>query len=79
MSIIYFIIIGGVAGWLAGRIMRGRAFGIFWNIILGIAGGVIGGWAFGLLGLASDGSMIGSLVTALVGAIIVLAIARSLR
>lgn len=75
MGFLYFIIIGAVAGWLAGRIMKGGGFGLLLNIVLGIIGGAVGGWLFGILGLSSDGSLIGSLITSVVGAIAVLFIA----
>jgi uncharacterized membrane protein YeaQ/YmgE (transglycosylase-associated protein family) len=71
MGWIWWIIIGAVAGWLAGKLMRGGGFGFLVNLLVGIAGGVIGGWVFGLLGI-SAGGVIGSLVTALVGAILLL-------
>ncbi|MEN6588662.1 MAG: GlsB/YeaQ/YmgE family stress response membrane protein [Proteiniphilum sp.] len=71
MGWIWWIIIGAVAGWLAGKLMRGGGFGFLVNLLVGIAGGVIGGWVFGLLGISSGG-IIGSLVTALVGAILLL-------
>ena len=71
MSFIWFLIIGAVAGWLAGRIMRGEGFGVIVNIIVGCVGAVLGGWIFGLLGFSSSG-LIGSLITALVGAIVLL-------
>ena len=72
MNWLWFIIIGAVAGWLAGKIMRGGGFGLLINLVIGIVGGVIGGWVFGLLGIGPDGSIIGSLVTSLVGAILLL-------
>ena len=50
---IYAILIGALAGWLTGKIMRGEGYGILINIILGIAGGIIGSLVFGLLGLAT--------------------------
>ena len=71
MNIIWFLLIGGVAGWLAGLIMKGKGFGILANIIVGIIGGIIGGWVFGVLGIGGE-SLIWSLITALVGAIILL-------
>ncbi|MFC1799394.1 GlsB/YeaQ/YmgE family stress response membrane protein [Candidatus Eisenbacteria bacterium] len=71
MGIILYLLIGAVAGWLAGLIMKGRGFGLFGNIIVGIIGGFIGGFLFGVLGFTSAG-MIGSLVTALVGAVVLL-------
>lgn len=74
MGFLWYIIIGIAAGFLTGKIMRGGGFGVIINLILGIAGGVLGGWAFGLLGIAASG-IIGSLITATVGAILMLWIA----
>jgi len=79
MSFIYFIIIGGIAGWLAGKIMKGGGFGLVMNIVLGIIGSVVGGWVFSFFGLSTDGGIIGSLVTALAGAVIVLYVARLIK
>ena len=53
MSFIWYIIIGIVAGFLAGKIMRGGGFGLVINLLLGILGGVLGGWVFALFGLAA--------------------------
>ena len=74
MSFIWYIIIGIVAGFLAGKIMRGGGFGLVINLLLGILGGVLCGWVFALFGLAASG-LIGSLITSTVGAILVLWIA----
>ena len=63
-----------MAGFLAGKIMRGGGFGLVINLLLGILGGVLGGWVFALFGLAASG-LIGSLITSTVGAILVLWIA----
>ena len=71
MGFLWFIIIGIVAGFVAGTLMRGGGFGILVNLVVGIIGAVLGGWVFGLLGIATTG-IIGSLVTATVGAIILL-------
>ena len=73
MGFLWYIIIGIAAGFLAGKIMRGGGFGVIINLILGIVGGVLGGWVFGLFGIAAG--IIGSLITATVGAILVLWIA----
>lgn len=79
MDFLYFILIGAVAGWLGGQFMKGTGFGLLGNIVVGIIGGFLGGFLFGLFGLSSDGSMIGSLVTATVGAIVLLYIAGLLK
>lgn len=72
MGWLWFIIIGGVAGWLAGNIMRGGGFGLLVNIIVGVVGALIGGWVFGVLGIGTGDGLIGSLITALVGSILLL-------
>ncbi|BBD45736.1 MAG: GlsB/YeaQ/YmgE family stress response membrane protein [Petrimonas sp.] len=72
MGWLWFIIIGAVAGWLAGNIMRGGGFGLLMNIVVGVVGALIGGWVFDLLGIGTGDGLIGSLITALVGAILLL-------
>lgn len=68
-----WIVIGGIAGWLAGKLMKGGGFGIVVNVLLGIVGSVVGGWLFGLAGITAGG-IVGSLASATVGAIVLLAI-----
>ena len=75
MELLYFLIIGGIAGWLGGQIMRGGGLGILGNIVVGIIGGIIGGWLFGLLGISAGGGLVGSIITAAVGAVVLLWIA----
>ena len=53
MTMIYAIVVGLIAGWLAGQVMRGGGYGIIVDILLGLVGGVIGGWVFGLLGITA--------------------------
>lgn len=78
MGLIAWLIIGGLAGWIAGNIMRGGGFGILGNIGVGVVGGVIGGFLFSLLGLQAGG-FIGSLVTAIVGAVVLLWVISKVR
>ncbi len=75
VSILVFLAIGAIAGWLAGQIFKGGGFGLVWNIIIGIVGGIIGGWLFG--GLFGEG-WIGGIITAVVGALILLWIANKI-
>lgn len=70
-SLILFLIIGLIAGWLASRIMRGGSLGLVGDLIVGVVGAILGGWLFNLLGI-TVGGIFGSLVTALVGAIVLL-------
>jgi uncharacterized membrane protein YeaQ/YmgE (transglycosylase-associated protein family) len=77
-GLIIFLLIGAVAGWLAGRIMKGGGFGLLGNIVVGVIGSEIGGWVFFLLGIRAVG-LIGSIIAAVVGAIILIAIVRRIR
>ena len=72
-SLLIFLALGALAGWLAGLIMKGGGFGLVVNIIVGIVGAVIGGWVFSFFGFESAG-LIGSIITAVVGAVILLAV-----
>ena len=73
------IVVGLIAGWLAGQVMKGGGYGVLVDIILGILGGVVGGWVFGLLGIWRGGGMIGSIIVAFVGAVILVGITRLLK
>ena len=79
MSFLEWIVVGMIAGWLAGLVMRGGGYGVIVDIILGILGGVLGGWIFGKLGVWPAGGIIGSLIVAFVGAVILVAITRVLK
>lgn len=71
-------VIGGIAGWIAGNVMKGGGFGVAINIVVGIVGAVLGGFVFGLLGVTAGG-IIGSLIVATVGAIILLFLAGLIK
>ncbi len=75
MHWLWFLLIGAIAGWLAGLLARGRGFGLLGNIVVGVIGALVGGFVFSLFGLQSVSTM-GSLVTATVGAVILLAALR---
>jgi len=77
MVFLWQIVIGIVAGWLAGKIMRGRGYGVLIDLLLGIVGSVLGGFVFGLLGLYAAG-LVGRLVVATAGAVLLIYIARRL-
>jgi uncharacterized membrane protein YeaQ/YmgE (transglycosylase-associated protein family) len=78
MGLLWEIIIGILAGFLAGKIVKGSGFGVLIDLLVGIVGSVIGGWVFGLLGLAAYG-LIGQLVMATIGAILLLLIIRAIK
>jgi len=75
---LWFLIIGIIAGWLAGHITRGKGFGLLGNMIMGIIGALVGGFLFGLLGLSAHG-FIGSLIAATVGAVVFIFLVRYLK
>ena len=76
-SLIGWIILGLIAGWLAGKIARGRGFGCITDIVLGLIGGVLGGWIFTKLGIVGHAdSFLYSLAAATLGAVIIVAIAH---
>ena len=71
----WFLFIGGVIGWLAGVIVRGRGFGIIADIVIGIVGAMLGGWMARAIGL-STGSSAGAFLLALVGAVVLVGLTR---
>ncbi len=80
MEVVWSLLIGGAAGWLAGLIMKGKGFGILGNIIIGIIGGILGGFLFGQLGIEiGGGEFVGPLVMSLVGAVVILFLAGLIR
>jgi uncharacterized membrane protein YeaQ/YmgE (transglycosylase-associated protein family) len=79
MGFLYWIIVGLIAGWLAGVVMKGGGYGVLVDILLGIVGGVVGGWLFGALGIFPGGGLVGSIIVAFVGAVVLVAITRMLR
>jgi uncharacterized membrane protein YeaQ/YmgE (transglycosylase-associated protein family) len=78
MNIIWFILIGIAAGWLAGQIMKGGGFGVLGDLVVGVIGALLGGFLFGLLGI-SAGGLLGSLITATVGAVVLIALLRLIK
>jgi uncharacterized membrane protein YeaQ/YmgE (transglycosylase-associated protein family) len=77
-NLILFLLVGLVAGWLAGRIMKGKGFGLVGDLVVGVIGAFIGVWLFGLLGISSGG-ILGLLVAALVGALVLLYVIRMVK
>ena len=74
-NLLIFLVIGIIAGFLAGKIMRGKGFGVLGDLLVGVVGSFIGYWIYGLLGIASSG-IIGAIICALVGALVLLYIIR---
>jgi len=78
MNILWFFIIGIVAGWLAGQLMKGGGYGLIGDLVIGVIGAFIGGWLFGALGVRAGG-LIGSLITATIGAMILVFLVRLIK
>jgi len=80
MGIIAWIIVGLIAGWLAGVIMKGGGYGLIGDLILGLIGALVGGWLFSLiLPSAEPSGLIGSIIVATIGAVVLVAIVRLIR
>jgi uncharacterized membrane protein YeaQ/YmgE (transglycosylase-associated protein family) len=77
--LIWWIIVGLIAGWAAGKIMKGSGYGPLMDIVLGMVGAVVGGWIFNALGIYPAGGIVASIVVAIVGAIILIWLSRVLK
>ena len=77
-GLIWLLVVGLIAGWLAGKIMKGAGYGLIGDLVLGVLGAVVGGWLFGLLGLGAWG-LIGSIVVATIGALVLLYLVRLVK
>jgi uncharacterized membrane protein YeaQ/YmgE (transglycosylase-associated protein family) len=77
-NLIWWVIVGLIAGWAAGKIMRGGGYGAAMDIVLGIVGAVVGGWLLGALGIQAGG-FIGTIVVAIIGAIFLIWLTRLLK
>lgn len=78
-SLLIFLIVGALAGWLAGVIVRGFGFGLLGNIIVGIIGAFLGGWLFRALGVSLGAGLVGVFLTALIGAVVLLFLISLIR
>jgi uncharacterized membrane protein YeaQ/YmgE (transglycosylase-associated protein family) len=78
-TLLIWLIVGGVAGWLAGMIVKGGGFGLIGDIVVGIIGAFIGGWLFVQFGVSAGAGLVGAIVTATIGAVVLLAVLRMVR
>jgi uncharacterized membrane protein YeaQ/YmgE (transglycosylase-associated protein family) len=78
-NLIWWILVGLIAGWATGKIMKGSGYGTLMDIVIGICGAIVGGWVLGLLGIFSGGGLISSILVAILGAVILVAIVRALK
>jgi uncharacterized membrane protein YeaQ/YmgE (transglycosylase-associated protein family) len=79
LNLIGFVILGAIAGWLAGKVMSGHGYGIIWDIVLGIVGSFVGGWVFSLIFGTKPSGVIISFIVAFIGAVVLVALARVIR
>jgi uncharacterized membrane protein YeaQ/YmgE (transglycosylase-associated protein family) len=79
MEFVWFILVGLVAGWLAGMLVKGGGFGVIGDIVVGVLGALIGGFLFGVLGFSSGGGLLGSVVVATVGAVVLIVVLRLIK
>jgi uncharacterized membrane protein YeaQ/YmgE (transglycosylase-associated protein family) len=78
-GLIIFLLIGAVAGWLAGVVVKGVGFGLVGNIIAGIVGSFVGGWLFKTMGISIGSGLVSTIITAAIGAIVVLLVVGLIR
>ena len=79
MEFVWFILVGLVAGWLAGVLVKGGGFGVVGDIIVGVLGAVLGGFLFGFRGFSGGGGLLGSIVVATVGAVVLIFVLRLVK
>jgi uncharacterized membrane protein YeaQ/YmgE (transglycosylase-associated protein family) len=78
-GLIAWLVIGAIAGWLAGSLVKGGGFGLLGDIVVGILGAFVGGWLAGILHISIGGGFISSIVTATVGAIVLIILLRLIK
>ena len=79
MELLYFLLIGLIAGWVAGLLVKGGGFGIVGDMVMGVLGAFLGGLLFNSLGLSAGGGMLGSIIVATIGAIVLILLLRLIR
>jgi len=79
MQFVWFILIGLIAGWLAGKLMKGGGFGLVGDIVVGILGALVGGFLFGTLGVSTGGGLLGAIAAATVGAVVLIFVVRLIK
>jgi uncharacterized membrane protein YeaQ/YmgE (transglycosylase-associated protein family) len=79
MDLLWFLIVGLIAGWLAGQVMKGGGYGLVGDMIVGVIGALLGGWLFGKLGIGIGYGLIGSIIVAFIGAVILIFLLRVIK
>ena len=78
-ALVWFLLVGLIAGWLAGQVMKGGGYGVIGDMIVGVIGAFIGGWLFSLMGVSAGGGLIGSLIVAFIGACVLIFLLRVIK
>lgn len=78
-GVLIWLVIGAVAGWLAGNIVKGYGFGLVGNIVVGIVGALVGGFVFGAIGVVNTLGLVGTLIGATAGAVLLLFVLRFIK
>jgi uncharacterized membrane protein YeaQ/YmgE (transglycosylase-associated protein family) len=79
MSLLWFLVVGVLAGWLAGKLVKGGGFGLVGDLAVGIVGALVGGFLFNSLGISAGGGLIGSIIVATIGAVVLLFAVRLIK
>jgi uncharacterized membrane protein YeaQ/YmgE (transglycosylase-associated protein family) len=78
-NFVWFILVGLIAGWLAGQLMKGGGFGVVGDIVVGIIGALLGGFLFSSLGVSAGGGLLGAIIVATIGAVLLIFILRLVK
>jgi uncharacterized membrane protein YeaQ/YmgE (transglycosylase-associated protein family) len=79
MQFVWFVLVGLIAGWLAGLLVKGGGFGVVGDIVVGIIGALIGGFLFSSLGLSTGSGLLGAIIVAVIGAVVLIFILRLIK
>lgn len=79
MEFIWFILVGLVAGWLAGQLVKGGGFGVVGDIVVGVLGALLGGFLFSSLGVSLGGGLLGAIIVATIGAVLLIFVLRLIK
>jgi uncharacterized membrane protein YeaQ/YmgE (transglycosylase-associated protein family) len=79
MNLLWFLIVGLIAGWLAGQLVKGGGFGLIGDLVVGVVGAFLGGFLFASLGVSAGGGLIGSIIVATIGAVVLLLLVRLIK
>ena len=79
MSLLWFLIVGVIAGWLAGKLVKGGGFGLVGDLVVGVVGALVGGFLFSTFGVSAGGGLVGSIIVATIGAVVLLYVVRLIK